>query len=171
LGKNETGNGESPLTHLRPEGGVVMVDVSAKPETKREAIARGRVFMRPETLELIAQGKIPKGDVLTTAQIAGIMGAKRTWELIPLCHILNLGGVEVGLSIDTDKSAVEIEAKIHLDGKTGAEMEALTAVSLAALAVYDMCKAVDKAMVISDIRLIRKSGGKSGTFVREGENS
>lgn len=144
-----------------------MVNVSHKDDTEREAIARGRVLMKKETLQLISEGKMPKGDVLTAAQVAGIMGAKKTWELVPLCHIINLGGIDVSLWINQDESCVEIQSQVVLRGKTGAEMEALTAVSIAALAVYDMCKAVDKSMVITDIRLIKKSGGKSGTYVRD----
>lgn len=147
-----------------------MVDVGGKPPTLREAIARGRVKMNPQTLELITQGKIPKGDVLTTAQIAGIMAAKRTWELVPLCHLLNLTSVDINITPNPENSSVDVEAIVKLTGKTGAEMEALTAVSVACLAIYDMCKACDKSMEITNIRLIKKSGGKSGTYIREGEN-
>ena len=161
---------ENPaLTHVRPEGGVRMVDVGGKPPTTREAVARGKVKMKPATLEMITQGKMPKGDVLTAAQVAGIMAAKKTWDLIPLCHVLNLNGVEVNLIPDFEDSSVQVQSTVRLEGKTGCEMEALTAVSVACLALYDMCKAVDKSMVITDIRLIKKSGGKSGTYLREGE--
>ncbi len=152
------------LTHLDKDGNAVMVDVSDKADTSRIAIARGCIFMAPETLGLIQDKGFKKGDVLSVAQLAGIMGAKRTPDLIPLCHPLNLSSVKVHLTPDPATSAVEIEATCKLTGQTGVEMEALTAVSVAALTVYDMCKAVDKAMRISDIRLVHKSGGKSGTF-------
>lgn len=163
------GRGSHPLTHLKPEGGVHMVDVGAKRPTSRQAIARGRVKMQPETLELITAGKMPKGDVLATAQVAAIMAAKKTWELIPLCHILSLSGVDVTVTPNTECSCVDIQATVNVTAKTGAEMEALTAVSVAGLAIYDMCKAVDKSMEITDIRLVAKTGGKSGAYVREGE--
>ena len=152
------------LTHFDKEGKAAMVDVGAKPETKRMAIARGRVTMKPETLALVKAGEMGKGDVLGVARLAGIMAAKRTSELIPLCHPLALSSVAVDLTLDEAASAVEIEAKVRLTGRTGVEMEALTAVSVAALTVYDMCKAVDRSMTISDIRLVHKSGGKSGTY-------
>ena len=141
-----------------------MVDVGAKPETERLAVARGRVIMKPETLALVKAGALGKGDVLGVARLAGIMAAKRTAELIPLCHPLALSSVTVDLTLDEAASAVEIEAKVTLTGRTGVEMEALTAISVAALTVYDMCKAVDRGMTISDIRLTLKSGGKSGTY-------
>lgn len=159
----------SPLTHLDPAGGVRMVDVGDKEVTEREAVAIGTVRMKPETLSLIAEGVMPKGDVLTTAQVAGIMAAKRTPDLIPLCHPLDLAGVTVDLSLDRETSAVNVRSTVRLSARTGAEMEALTAVSVACLTVYDMCKAVDKDMEITGIRLVRKSGGKSGLYVREGE--
>lgn len=146
-----------------------MVDVGPKKSTFREAVARGSVKMQRETLELITAGKMPKGDVMATAQIAGIMAAKRAWELIPLCHILNLSGVDVTLTPNSRSSCIDIQAVVRVFGKTGAEMEALTAVSVAGLAIYDMCKAVDTSMEITNIRLIKKSGGKSGTFLKEGE--
>jgi cyclic pyranopterin monophosphate synthase len=152
------------LTHFDKEGKAAMVDVGAKPETERVAVARGRVTMKPETLALVKAGEMGKGDVLGVARLAGIMAAKRTSELIPLCHPLALSSVAVDLALDEAGSAVEIEAKVKLTGRTGVEMEALTAVSVAALTVYDMCKAVDRAMTISDIRLVHKSGGKSGTY-------
>ena len=141
-----------------------MVDVSAKAETIREAVAKGRVAMRPETVALIAAGNMQKGDVLGTARIAGIMAAKRTAELIPLCHTLPLDAVSVDLTLEDD--GVEITATVKTTGRTGAEMEALTAVSVAALTIYDMAKAVDKGMRIEAVRLARKTGGKSGEFVQ-----
>ncbi|CUW39866.1 molybdopterin biosynthesis, protein C [Magnetospirillum sp. XM-1] len=152
------------LTHFDPDGNAVMVDVSAKGQTARKAVARGSVVMKPETLALIAGRGMKKGDVLSVAQLAGIMGAKRTPDLIPLCHPLALSSVAVELSLDPEGSAVHIEATCKLTGQTGVEMEALTAVSVAALTVYDMCKAVDKSMRIDNIRLIHKSGGKSGIY-------
>ena len=154
----------SGFTHLDDEGNAVMVDVSAKPETERIATARGSVIMAPETMALIVSGQVKKGDVLSVAQLAGIMGAKRTPDLIPLCHSLNLTSVKIDLICDPDRNAVDITACCKLTGQTGVEMEALTAVSVAALTVYDMCKSVDREMRISDIRLVQKSGGKSGTF-------
>ena len=141
-----------------------MVDVSAKAETIREAVAKGRVAMRPETVALIAAGNMQKGDVLGTARIAGIMAAKRTAELIPLCHTLPLDAVSVDLTLEDD--GVEITATVKTTGRTGAEMEALTAVSVAALTIYDMAKAVDKGMRIEAVRLVRKTGGKSGEFIQ-----
>ena len=152
------------LTHFDSNGNAVMVDVSAKDETERVATAAGAVVMQPETVQLIADGGVKKGDVLSVARLAGIMGAKKTPDLIPLCHPLALSSVKVELSIDTDRNAVDIEATCKLKGRTGVEMEALTAVSVAALTVYDMCKAVDRGMQITDIRLTHKSGGKSGTY-------
>ncbi|HLG50480.1 MAG TPA: cyclic pyranopterin monophosphate synthase MoaC [Chloroflexota bacterium] len=145
-----------------------MVDISEKPETFREATARGRVVMHPATLAAIANGQIAKGDVLATAQVAAVMAAKRTWEIVPLCHPLLLTGVDVSFELDHEQSAVEIAATVRTTGKTGVEMEALSAVSAAALTIYDMCKALDPAMRITDIRLARKSGGKSGTVILEG---
>jgi cyclic pyranopterin phosphate synthase len=155
------------LTHFDAEGNARMVDVSDKAETERVAVAKGAVIMAPETLALIRAGNVKKGDVLSVAQLAGIMGAKKTPDLIPLCHPLALSSVKVELAIDTAQSAVTIEATCKLKGRTGVEMEALTAVSVAALTVYDMVKAVDKGMRITDIRLTHKSGGKSGTFEAE----
>ena len=152
------------LTHLDAKGQASMVDVSAKAETERAATAKGSVHMRPETLALVAEGAIKKGDVLAAARLAGIMAAKRTAELIPLCHPLALSHIAVDLTLDRKRSAIDIEATCKLRGRTGVEMEALTAVSVAALTVYDMCKAVDRGMRITDIRLTRKSGGKSGGF-------
>lgn len=155
------------LTHIDSEGRAKMVDVGVKPATQREAIARGAVYMKKETLRLITDKKIVKGNVLETARLAGIMAAKRTCELIPLCHQLNISSVSVDFNIDKRKNKVDIEAKVKCTGQTGVEMEALTAVSVAALTIYDMCKAVDKAMVISDIMLIEKRGGKSGEWKRK----
>ena len=154
------------LTHFDKDGKARMVDVSGKAETERIATAQGSVVMQPATLALIKQGGVKKGDVLSIARLAGIMGAKRTPDLIPLCHPLALTSVQVDLTIDEARNAVDITATCKLTGKTGVEMEALTAVSVAALTVYDMCKAVDKGMQITDIRLTHKSGGKSGTFER-----
>ena len=152
------------LTHFDSTGNARMVDVGDKEITERIAVARATVTMLPATLELIANKKATKGDVLAVAQLAGIMAAKRTADLIPLCHPLALSSVELKLSLDAKRSAVDIEATCKLKGRTGVEMEALTAASVAALTVYDMCKAVDRGMVISDIKLLHKSGGKSGTW-------
>lgn len=154
------------LSHINHEGNVQMVDVTAKPQTAREAKARGIVRMDAATLTLISKGRIAKGNVLTTAKIAGIMAAKKTGNLIPLCHPLELTGIDLTFTVDEKKSAIIIEASVRIAGKTGVEMEALTAVSVAALTIYDMCKAVNKKIVISDIMLLEKSGGKSGTFIR-----
>lgn len=144
-----------------------MVDVGAKAETEREAIAAGRVLMQPETLRLLRAGNLSKGDVLGTARVAGIMAAKRTWELIPLCHQLLLTKVAVDFAFDEVASAVTITATVRCKGQTGVEMEALTAVSVAALTIYDMAKAVEKGMVLDGIRLLEKHGGKSGAWKRE----
>lgn len=152
------------LTHFDAEGNAVMVDVTDKADTTREAIAAGSVLMQPETLQTIIGGGIKKGDVLTVAQLAGIMGSKRTADLIPLCHPLGLSSVKVNLTCDPERNAVDITATAKITGKTGVEMEALTALSVAALTVYDMCKAIDKGMRLTDIRLIKKTGGKSGTY-------
>jgi cyclic pyranopterin phosphate synthase len=150
------------LTHLDDAGAAHMVDVSAKPETMREATAKGRVILAPATAALIRAGDAKKGDVLGTARLAGIMAAKRTADLIPLCHPLPISAVTVDLVLEDE--AVTITATVRTTGRTGVEMEALTAVSVAALTVYDMVKAVDRAMRISDIRVVQKSGGKSGDF-------
>lgn len=155
----------SGLSHFDEQGASRMVDTTAKPETAREARASGRVFMAPETLALIRDKGHAKGDVLEVARLAGIMAAKKTGDLIPLCHPLPITGVRIDFSF-ADERTLGIEATVKVFGRTGVEMEALTAVSVCALTVYDMCKAVDKAMVISDIRLEEKSGGKSGRFVR-----
>ncbi len=154
------------LSHIDKQGRVRMVDVTGKDATQRVAVARGVVTMRAETLAAIAEGQIPKGDVLTVARVAGIMAAKKTSELIPMCHPLNISGVEVKLTPRQSPPSVEIEATVRIAGKTGVEMEALTAVSAAGLTIYDMCKAVDREMTVGEIRLMHKSGGKSGTFDR-----
>ncbi len=158
---------EPKLTHLNSDGHAQMVDVGEKLATQREAIARGSIFMRPATLQLILAGTMPKGDVLAVARIAGIMAAKRTHELIPLCHPLLLSHIAVSLQPAADGEQLQIEATVRTTGPTGVEMEALTAVSVAALTIYDMCKAVDRAMRISDIRLAEKRGGRSGDVVLE----
>lgn len=157
------------LTHLDEQGAARMVDVGAKPDTEREAVAGGTVYMQPETLRLIREGALKKGDVLTIARIAGVMAAKRTAELIPLCHPIPLTKIEVDLTLDEAASAVRITATARTVGKTGVEMEALTAVSAAALTIYDMAKAVDRAMRLSDIRLLAKRGGQHGDYTAEGE--
>jgi len=154
----------SEFTHFDAKGDATMVDVSAKAETERVAVAGGRITMQKATPEKIMAGDMKKGDVLSVARLAGIMGAKRTPDLIPLCHPLNLTSVAVELSCDPDTSSVEITATTKITGRTGVEMEALTAVAVAALTVYDMCKSVDRGMRIGDIRLLHKSGGKSGTY-------
>ncbi|NUB13602.1 cyclic pyranopterin monophosphate synthase MoaC [Azospirillum brasilense] len=152
------------FTHFDAEGRTVMVDVSGKADTERSATARGSVLMQPETLALILQGGVKKGDVLSVARLAGIMGAKRTPDLIPLCHPLMLTSVKVDLTCDPERNAVDITATCKLRGQTGVEMEALTAVSVAALTVYDMCKAVDRGMTITEVKLLHKAGGKSGEW-------
>ena len=152
------------LSHFDAQGNAHMVDVGAKDETERVAVAKASVLMQPATLTLIKDKKAAKGDVLAVAQLAGIMAAKRTAELIPLCHPLSLSSVEVTLALDAARHTVDIEATCKLKGRTGVEMEALTAASVAALTVYDMCKAVDRGMVISEVKLLHKSGGKSGAF-------
>ena len=156
------------LTHLDSAGRAVMVDVTDKPDTRREATARGQVSMRPETLALILSGGMPKGDVLATARIAGIMAAKRTAELIPLCHPLSLSAVVVELAPAADGSGIEIEARVRTTGPTGVEMEALTAASVAALTLYDMCKAVDRGMRIDGLRVVAKSGGRTLVVEQQG---
>ncbi len=154
----------SKLTHLDADGKASMVDVGSKNETHRIAKAKGRIYMAAQTLKLISDGAVKKGDVFSVARIAGIMAAKKTADLIPLCHPLGLDNVQVNLSCNMKEFCVEIEALASCTGKTGIEMEALTAVNLAALTIYDMCKAVDKNMIISDIKLTHKSGGKSGEY-------
>ena len=143
-----------------------MVDVSAKPDTVREATARGRIRMRPETLALVERGAMEKGDVLAVAQVGGVMAAKRTGDLIPMCHPLPITGVDLRFHFDHEASAIEIEATARIVSKTGVEMEALTAVSVAALTIYDMCKSVDRSMTIDDVALWEKTGGRSGTYRR-----
>ena len=155
------------LTHIDKQGRVKMVDVTEKPLTQREAIARGSVHMKPATLKLIKDKKMPKGDVLCVARIAGISAAKKTGDLVPMCHPLNITAVNININPDSSKNKIDIEAEVKVTGQTGVEMEALTAVSLAALTIYDMCKAVDKEMVISDIMLIEKRGGRSGIYKRK----
>ncbi|MBI5632310.1 MAG: cyclic pyranopterin monophosphate synthase MoaC [Nitrospirae bacterium] len=155
------------LTHIDSSGKARMVDVSEKPLTQREAVARGVVTMKKATLKLIQENNIAKGDVIGVARVAGTMAAKKTSELIPLCHPLNISSIKVDFSPDQNKSRIVIEARVKITGQTGVEMEALTAVSIAALTIYDMCKAVDKEMVISEIMLIEKTGGKSGIFRRK----
>ncbi len=156
----------SKLTHFDEKGQPRMVDVSDKSDTQRMAIACCTVYMKPATLQLIQDKKVAKGDVLYVAQVAGIMAAKKTSELIPMCHPLNIASVEMSLNPDKEKSCIDIQAVVKVTGKTGVEMEALTAVAVAGLTVYDMCKAVDKDMTVTDIRLIEKSGGKSGAYKR-----
>ena len=162
-----TNDRQPQLTHVDQSGKAQMVDVGDKSDTQREAVARGRVLMRPETLALIRDNAFDKGDVLGVARIAGIMGAKNTSQLIPLCHPLPLNRVAVEFDMDDAASAVNITSTARTTGKTGVEMEALTAVSVAALTIYDMCKAVDRAMRIEAIRLVRKTGGKSGDILLE----
>ena len=152
------------LTHFDEAGNARMVDVGAKDVTERVAVARASITMQAATLALIRDKKAAKGDVLGVAQLAGIMAAKKTADLIPLCHPLSISSVDVQLTLDARRNAVDIEATCKVGGRTGVEMEALTAASVAALTVYDMCKSVDRGMVISDVRLLHKSGGKSGTF-------
>ncbi len=155
------------LTHVDARGRPKMVDISDKPDTRREAVAKGTVRMQPSTFQLLKGGKMAKGDVLAVAQLAGIMAAKQTPNLIPLCHTILIGDVRVELSLNEKSSAVEITTTVKSTGKTGVEMEALTATAVSALTIYDMCKAVDRAMKIENIRLVRKSGGKSGTITLE----
>jgi cyclic pyranopterin phosphate synthase len=154
------------LTHFDEEGAARMVDVSGKEETPREAVAAGRIAMLPETLRLILDRKMEKGDVFGVARVAGIMAAKKTADIIPMCHALDLTSVEIAFEPDEKASCVNILATVRCTGKTGVEMEALVAAATAGLTIYDMCKAVDRAMTVTDIRLIRKTGGKSGTFER-----
>ncbi len=155
------------LTHIGDDGEARMVDVSEKDVTDRTATARGSVIMAPETLRLVIDGSVKKGDVISVARLAGIMAAKRTSDMIPLCHPLALNKVVVDLACDPDRNAIDIEATCRVSGRTGVEMEALTAVSVAALTVYDMCKAVDRGMRLTEIRLVHKAGGKSGEFTAD----
>ena len=156
----------SELSHIAEDGAVRMVDVTGKAVTHREAVAGGEISMRSETVALITQGGIAKGNVLETARIAGIMAAKRTSELIPLCHPLSITGVDLSFEVGADR--IEATARVRVPDRTGVEMEALSAVSVSLLTVYDMCKAVDKGMVIGNIRLLEKTGGRSGTYRRKG---
>jgi cyclic pyranopterin monophosphate synthase len=160
------GTSSDDLAHLDATGRARMVDVGAKPDTARTATARGRVVMKTETLRLIETGGVKKGDVLAVAQVAGVMAAKRTPDVIPLCHPLALSSVELDFRLDPGLPGLEISATVRVSGKTGVEMEALTAVAVAALTVYDMCKAVDREMIIDQICLVHKAGGKSGEFRR-----
>lgn len=155
------------FTHFNEQGRAKMVDVGEKDVTERKATAGARVLVSRETFELIRTGGMKKGDVLTVAQIAGVMGAKKTPQIIPMCHPVMVNGIDLNLSLDEERCSVEIRATVSCSGKTGVEMEALTAASVAALTVYDMCKAVQKDMVITDIRLLEKSGGVHGDFHRE----
>lgn len=152
------------LTHLDEQGRASMVDVGDKDVTRRVAVARGAVHMKPETLQLIIEGNVKKGDVITIAELAGVMAAKRTADLIPLCHPLALNKIDVTCRPNIDQSCVDIEATVRVSGKTGVEMEALTAVSVAGLTIYDMAKAVDRSMRLSDVRLVYKEGGRSGVY-------
>jgi len=158
------------LSHVDRRGRARMVDISDKDETDREAVARGAIFMQPDTLRMIQKGAVPKGDVLAAARLAGVMAAKRVPDLIPLCHPLLLSSAEIELTPIEKSGRLDIESRVRITGRTGAEMEALTAVAVAALTIYDMCKAVDKEMVIGSIRLVAKKGGRSGTYRRPGEN-
>ena len=155
------------ISHLDEKGKARMVDVTRKASTVRTAVARGKVLMHPETVDMIESEGIAKGNVLGVAKIAGIMAAKRTSDLIPLCHPLELTGMDMQFTINRDRGEIAIEAKVSTVGRTGVEMEAMTAVSVAALTIYDMCKSADKWMILSDIKLMTKQGGKSGTLVRE----
>lgn len=157
----------SDFTHFNDQGRAKMVNVGEKPRSQRIAVAAGRVLVNETTFSLIQSGGMKKGDVLTVAQIAGVMGAKRTPELIPMCHPILMDGIDLQLHLDKDRLSVEIQASVSCDGRTGVEMEALTAVSAAALTVYDMCKAVQKDMVITDIRLLKKTGGVHGDYRRK----
>ena len=155
------------LTHINKQGRAKMVDVSEKENTKRYAVAVASVYMKEETLSIVAEGKAKKGDVLSVAQVAGIMAAKNTAGIIPMCHSLNITGCDIKFTLDFEKPKIDIEASVKISGKTGVEMEALVAASTAALTIYDMCKAVDRGMIISDIMLLEKAGGKSGLFKRK----
>lgn len=157
----------SRLTHIDSDGHVRMVDVTGKKPTSRQALVKGRITMTPETFARIREGRIAKGNVLETARIAGVMAAKKTADLIPMCHPLSISHVQIDFFQKPEANAIEIECSVRFVGRTGVEMEALTAVCIAALTIYDMCKATDREMVISDIRLVEKSGGKSGTYKRK----
>ena len=153
------------LTHFDKKGRAKMVDVSKKAETLREAVVRGSIFMRPETFKQIMSGQIAKGDVFAVAKVAGVMAAKRTSEIIPMCHPLNLSHVEINFFPFEKEGRIDIEAKVRIKAQTGVEMEGFVAVAAAGLTIYDMCKAIDRGMVISDIHLVKKTGGRSGTYV------
>lgn len=155
------------LTHINEEGRARMVDVSLKDDTTREAVAVGSIYMKRETIERVREGTIKKGDVLSVAQVGGIMGSKNTPHIIPMCHPIMISGCDISFSLDFENSKIDIKAVTKTVGKTGVEMEALTAVSVAALTIYDMCKAIDREMIISNIMLVKKSGGKSGVFERK----
>ncbi|KOR26620.1 cyclic pyranopterin monophosphate synthase MoaC [Clostridium sp. L74] len=155
------------LTHINNQGRAKMVDVGSKEETEREAIAYGYINMKRETLNRIKEGSISKGDVLSVAQVAGIMAAKNTANIIPMCHPIMINGCDINFKFDLENNNIDITSSVKNTGKTGVEMEALTAVTVAALTIYDMCKAIDREMIISDIKLMRKNGGKSGLFQRE----
>jgi cyclic pyranopterin phosphate synthase len=158
----------SKLSHLDEKGKAKMVDVTLKAPSKREAFAQGKVLMHPDTIALIAGGEMPKGDVFGVARIAGIMAAKKTSDVIPMCHPLELTGIDIQFKTNAESGEIIIEARVKTLGKTGVEMEAMTAVSVAALTIYDMCKSADKNITLSDIKLIYKYGGKSGPFIRKG---
>jgi cyclic pyranopterin monophosphate synthase len=164
----ERRTGEPVFSHLDKDGKARMVDVTPKKSTVREAVARGRVAMSPQTLSLIQGGALPKGDVLGVAKIAAVMAAKKTGDLIPMCHPLELTSVDVAFQFDTDRSEILIETRVKTIGRTGVEMEAMTAAAVAALTIYDMCKSADRAMKITEVMLVAKRGGKSGTYERAG---
>lgn len=170
LVKNQIAGGRmAKLTHFDKKGKAKMVDVSEKPETYREAVARGSIFMKSETFKKIMSGEIVKGDVFSVAKVAGIMAAKKTSEIIPMCHQLNLSHIEINFFPDEKENRIEIESKTKIKAQTGVEMEAMVAVAVAGLTIYDMCKAIDRGMRIGDIHLIKKSGGKSGTYISKEE--
>ena len=156
---------DNKLSHINEQGHARIVNVTDNVQTVRTAIAKGEIYMKPETLNLIQSGGMPKGDVLAVAQVGGIMAAKKTGDLIPMCHPINLTGVDINFEIDTEKSRIIITSTVSCKGETGVEMEALTGASTALLTIYDMCKAMSKEMIITDIHLLTKSGGKSGDFV------
>ena len=155
------------LTHINEQGRAKMVDVSSKEETLREAAAYGCVYMKSETLQRIKEGTVKKGDVLSVAQVAGIMASKKTSDIIPMCHPIMISGCDINFNLNFDENKVEITSTVKTTGQTGVEMEALTAVAAAGLTIYDMCKAIDREMIVSDVMLMKKSGGKSGTFERK----
>lgn len=155
------------LTHINEQGRAKMVDVSEKQETVREAVACGNIYMKKETLEKIREGTIKKGDVLAVAQVAGIMAAKKTSDIIPMCHPIMISGCDINFILNHEENKIEITATVKCTGQTGVEMEALTAVTASGLTIYDMCKAIDKEMIISEVMLLKKTGGKSGLFERK----